>query len=101
MPQEAEVSRFSSYEEVGKAVEGAAENLLEAFIYLDRNGDQKIAATELDDLLTAMGFDGLSAENRQQIIDVFDDNENGEMDLQKFYENKIKVRVLRSQKLKF
>ena len=82
MPQEAEVSRFSSYDEVGKAVEGAAENLLEAFIYLDRNGDQKIAATELDDLLQAMGFEGLSDENRQQIIDVFDDNENGEMDLQ-------------------
>jgi len=86
MPQEAEVSRFSSFEEASQAVEGAAENLLEAFIYLDRNGDQKIEAAELDNLLSAMGFEGLSADDRQKIIDVFDDNENGEMDLLEFCE---------------
>merc|ERR1711893_426707 len=81
-----ELSKLKNFDEAGEAVENAAESLLEAFIFLDKNHDQKIAAVELDSLLEAMGFEGISEDDRQQIINIFDDNDNGEMDLLEFCE---------------
>ena len=70
---------------MANAFEEAADKLLEAFLYVDKNRDSYIQMTELKTLLQQMGLD-LDENGVKKIIDLFDDNDDGEMDFLEFIE---------------
>lgn len=65
--------------------EAAAGKLLQAFLFVDVTRDSFIQMDELAPLLTSMGLD-LSNEGIEAIIQLFDDNGDGEMDFIEFIE---------------
>merc|ERR1712010_154336 len=76
------------YDEMAKLFVDSADKLLEAFIFYDKNGDATIEATELKPLIQHIlgGNAEINGDQVQMIINVFDENENGEMDLMEFCE---------------
>ena len=76
----------TNQEDTAELFEKAADNLLEAFLFLDRNKDTRIQTEELAPLLCKVGFGDVGGEGVQQIIEIFDDNGDGEMDLLEFCE---------------
>ena len=56
------------------------------FSFLDRNKDTRIQTEELAPLLSKVGFGDVGSEGVEQIIQIFDDNGDGEMDLLEFCE---------------
>merc|ERR1712117_420630 len=66
--------------------ENAAGSLLDAFMNLDKNSDSIIEVNELKPLLIQIGYGDLDDEGIQKIIDIFDENGDGEMDFLEFIE---------------
>ena len=56
------------------------------FRNLDKNSDSIIEVDELKPLLIQIGFGDLDDEGIQKIIDIFDENGDGEMDFLEFIE---------------
>lgn len=70
---------------MANAFEEAADKLLDAFLFVDRNRDAYIEMTELRPLLKSLGLN-LDDNGIKKIIDLFDDNDDGEMDFLEFIE---------------
>merc|ERR1711909_42039 len=58
-------------EDTAELFEKAADNLLEAFLFLDRNKDTRIQTEELAPLLQKVGFGDVGSDGVQQIIEIF------------------------------
>jgi len=71
--------------DMANAFEEAADKLLDAFLFVDRNRDAYIEMTELRPLLKSLGLN-LDDNGIKKIIDLFDDNDDGEMDFLEFIE---------------
>lgn len=71
---------------MNNSFELAADNLLDAFLDMDYNKDTIIDSEELKPLLARVGYGDLSDAGVQKIIDLFDENEDGEMDFFEFLE---------------
>merc|ERR1711920_644041 len=71
--------------DMANSFEEAAEKLLEAFMFVDKNRDAFIQLNELRPLLTSLGLE-LDDDGVKKIIDLFDDNGDGEMDFLEFIE---------------
>lgn len=65
--------------------QAAASKLLQAFLYVDVTRDSYIQMDELKPLMNSMGLD-LDDNGIQEIINLFDDNGDGEMDMIEFIE---------------
>ena len=76
---------IASPADMANSFEEAAEKLLESFMFVDKNRDAHIELKELRPLLTSLGLD-LDDDGVQKIIDLFDDNGDGEMDFLEFIE---------------
>lgn len=64
----------------------AASSLLDAFMNLDHNRDTVIQVDELKPLLLQIGYGQLDEEGIQKIIDIFDEDGDGDMDFLEFIE---------------
>ncbi len=58
--------------------------LREYFNYLDKDHGGSISAEELEEPLVALGY-AQTRKDVQDLIDVIDDNGNGEIELEEFY----------------
>ena len=72
-------------EAMAAAFKNAADSLLDSFMLVDANRDAYVEMKELRPLLKSLGLN-LDEEGVKKIINLFDDNEDGEMDFLEFIE---------------